>query len=224
MTPWYARLMASTRGRLLSLLRRQPHTVEELAQGLGLTDNAVRAHLATLERDGLVEQRGVRRDGGAGKPAYAYELAPAAEELFPHPYAAVLDETLVGLAERMPPAEVEALLRESGRRLARGYPAGTGDTRHRLDAAVAALNDLGALAEVDESGAAPEIRSYSCAMAALVPTHAEVCALAEAFASDVAGVPLREACERGATSRCCFRLAEPETASARGVSDEHGDA
>src|SRR5574340_12073 len=64
---WYARFMTSTRGRLLSLLRRQAHTVEELAQRLGLSDNAVRAHLATLERDGLVEQRGVRRDGGVGK-------------------------------------------------------------------------------------------------------------------------------------------------------------
>lgn len=208
MITWYARFMTSTRGRLLSLLRRQAHTVEELAQRLGLSDNAVRAHLATLERDGLVEQRGVRRDGGVGKPAYAYALAPAAEQLFPRPYAAVLDETLTALAERMPSAEIEALLRESGRRLARGYPAGAGETRARLDAAVAALNDLGGLAEVDESGAEPEICSYSCALAALVPGHAEVCVLAEAFASDVAGVALRENCERGATLRCRFRLAE----------------
>ncbi|HEX8731013.1 MAG TPA: helix-turn-helix domain-containing protein [Ktedonobacterales bacterium] len=214
MTPWYARFMASTRGRLLSLLRRRAHTVEELAQGLGLTDNAVRAHLATLERDGLVEQCGVRRAGGVGKPAYAYALAPAAEQLFPRPYAAVLDETLAALAERMPPAEVEALLRESGRRLAQDYPAGAGDTRERLGAAVAALNNLGGLAEVDESGGAPEIHSYSCALAALVPGHAEVCALAEAFTSEVAGVALREECERGATPHCRFRLAESATTSA----------
>ena len=46
---------------MVQLLRRASRTVEELAQALGLTDNAVRAHLATLERDGLVRQGGLRR-------------------------------------------------------------------------------------------------------------------------------------------------------------------
>jgi predicted ArsR family transcriptional regulator len=44
----------STRGRVVTLLRRSGRTVEELARELGLTDNGVRAHLATLERDGVV--------------------------------------------------------------------------------------------------------------------------------------------------------------------------
>lgn len=216
MTPLYLRFMASTRGRIISLLRRDAHTVEELAQDLDLTDNAVRAHLATLERDGLVEQRGVRRGGGSGKPAYAYDLAPAAEQLFPKPYAAVLAETLAALEERLSPAEVEALLRTSGRRLARDYPFPDGDLRARLGAAVAALNQLGALAEVDESGDCPEVRGYSCVLAALVPTHPEVCQLAESFVSEVAGVAMRERCERGANPRCRFQPAPTDTASAVG--------
>src|SRR6266496_4119842 len=75
------RFFASTRGRIVTLLRRNSRTVEELAQELTLTDNAVRAHLATLERDGIVQQRGVRR--GSGKPSYIYDLTPEAEYLFP---------------------------------------------------------------------------------------------------------------------------------------------
>ncbi|HET8631769.1 MAG TPA: ArsR family transcriptional regulator, partial [Thermomicrobiales bacterium] len=81
---WERRFFGSTRGRVLALLRRASRTVDELARALGLTDNAVRAHLATLERDGLVRQEGLRR--GAGKPAYAYDLTPAAERLFPSAY------------------------------------------------------------------------------------------------------------------------------------------
>jgi predicted ArsR family transcriptional regulator len=65
MTPWRRRFFATTRGRLVALLRRREHTVVEL----GVTDNAIRAQLTGLERDGLVEQRGVRR--GAGKPSFA---------------------------------------------------------------------------------------------------------------------------------------------------------
>lgn len=50
------RFFASTRGQVVTLLRRGSRTVDELAGTLGLTDNAVRAHLAGLERDGLVTQ------------------------------------------------------------------------------------------------------------------------------------------------------------------------
>src|SRR5207249_6425780 len=60
-TRWDERFFASTRGRIVQLLRRATSTVDELAEALGLTDNAVRAHLAILERDGLVQQKGVRR-------------------------------------------------------------------------------------------------------------------------------------------------------------------
>jgi len=61
------------RGQIVTLLGRSGRTVEELARVLGFTDNGVRAHLAVLERDGLVRQRGsVRRGSGRGKPAYVY--------------------------------------------------------------------------------------------------------------------------------------------------------
>src|SRR3954447_11095439 len=78
------RFLESTRGRVVSLLRGEPRTVEELASLLELTDNAVRAHLTTLERDGIVRQSGVRR--GLRKPHFTYALTPEAERLFPKAY------------------------------------------------------------------------------------------------------------------------------------------
>ena len=78
------RFFESTRGRIVSLLRSQTRTVNELAAELEMTDNAVRAHLATLERDGLIRQSGVQR--GHRKPHFAYELTPEAEHLFPKSY------------------------------------------------------------------------------------------------------------------------------------------
>src|ERR1051325_6738085 len=78
------RFLESTRGQVITLLRGEPRTVEELAGLLELTDNAVRAHLTTLERDGLVRQSGVRR--GPRKPHFTYTLTPEAERLFPQAY------------------------------------------------------------------------------------------------------------------------------------------
>ena len=42
-TRWNERFLASTRGRIVGLLRRGSRTVNELADEVGLTDNAVRA-------------------------------------------------------------------------------------------------------------------------------------------------------------------------------------
>jgi predicted ArsR family transcriptional regulator len=201
---WNERFLSSTRGKLITLLRREAQTVEELASALRVTDNAVRAHLATLERDGLVRQVGVRRSGGSGKPAFSYGLAPEAERHFPRPYADVLDEVLGELQERLAPNQVEALLRASGSHLASRYPASDGPGATRLEKAVAALNQLGGLAELALRDEQPIIQGYSCPFAALVPNHPNICRLAETFVSDVAGLPLRESCERGPTPRCRF--------------------
>jgi predicted ArsR family transcriptional regulator len=202
--PWNERFLSSTRGQLIALLRRDIQTVEDLATALQLTDNAVRAHLATLERDGLVRQAGVRRSGGSGKPAYIYELTPEAERLFPRRYADVLDEVLGALEGRLAPNLVETLLRASGSHLASRYPAADGPVAARLENAAAALNQLGGLAAVEQRDDQLLIQGYSCPLAALAPNHPEVCRLAETFASDVAGLPLRESCERGPIPRCRF--------------------
>ena len=109
--------METTRGQVLGLLRRGSRTVDELAAGLGLTDNAIRAHLATLERDGLVRQEGQRRGPKAGKPALVYEPTPEAELRLSRAYAPVLAALLEELVDRLPDQETESLLAAVGRRL-----------------------------------------------------------------------------------------------------------
>jgi predicted ArsR family transcriptional regulator len=206
------RFFASTRGQVAMLLRHGDRTVEELAQALGLTDNAVRAHLATLERDGLVRQAGLRR--GTSKPAYAYGLTPAAERLFPKAYGTLLRLLLDVLAERLPPSAVDDALRDVGHRVAAAQAVPIGELRDRVDQALAVLADLGGLAEAEEREDGFIIRGASCPLAAAIPGHPEVCLLAETLLSDVIGVPVAECCERGEQPRCCFAVPAPTAAGA----------
>ena len=111
-----------TRSRVIDLLRREQRTVDELARALDVTDNAVRMHLDALERDGLVRQAGVRRSGQAGKPATVYEITVDAESGFSRVYAPVLGVLVETLSERLSERELEAVLRETGRRLAELQP------------------------------------------------------------------------------------------------------
>jgi predicted ArsR family transcriptional regulator len=196
------RFFASTRGKIVTLLRRASRTVEELAEALNLTDNAVRAHLAVLERDGLVQQHGMRRS--SSKPAYVYYLTPAAEELFPKAYGQVLDQLLQVLHEHLTPEEVEVVMRTTGRRLAKHQHIPPGELRVRLEAAVAVLNELGGLAELEQQNETYTIRGYSCPLTTVVPGHPEVCCLASSLLAELIGVPVQEQCERGKTVSCRF--------------------
>jgi predicted ArsR family transcriptional regulator len=202
---WSQKFYATTRGRIVSLLRRASLTVDQLASALGLTDNAVRAHLATLERDGLVEQRVAKR-GGVGKPAFTYQITPEAEPLFSRAYAPVLARLLDVLSEQMPHGELDALMRSVGKRLAAERGTLSGTPRERVEAAVAFLNELGGVAEVEERDGTLAVRGFSCPLGAAVHGHPQVCRAVETLLAEAAGLPVRERCDRGERARCCFEI------------------
>lgn len=204
------RFFDSTRGRVVGLLRGKSGTVTELAETLGLTDNAVRAHLLSLERDGLVRQSGVQR--GARKPHFAYELTEEAERLFPKAYDALLNQLLTTLKGRLPPSAIEDVLREVGRSLAGGLAAGgaTADLEERVQNAVEVLKALGGTPGVEREGDKVVISSGGCPLAAAVVEHPEVCELAEALVAEIVGRPVRESCNRGESPKCRFEIRESE--------------
>ena len=75
----------STRKVILTMLKTKgPLTVSDMAKQLGITEMAVRRHLNTLERDGLIESKLVRQ--AMGRPTNLYSLTEEADELFPKKY------------------------------------------------------------------------------------------------------------------------------------------
>jgi predicted ArsR family transcriptional regulator len=202
------RFFETTRGRILTLLRQGPGSVDELARAMGLTDNAIRAHLTTLERDGLVRQSGVRRAAGAGKPATIYEVHPEAEPLFSRAYAPVLEALVEELAAELPADQREALMRGVGRRL--GAELGRrskGSLPQRVDAAAAVLDSWGAAVQVEPAEGALVIRGTGgCPLSGSTAHRAELCRAMEALLGQLVGVPVRECCERGERPRCRFEV------------------
>jgi predicted ArsR family transcriptional regulator len=202
---WRQRMISSPRGRVLSLLRFGPRTVNELADTLTLSDNAVRVHLAGLERDGLVQQKGVRR--AIGKPAYVYELSAEAESLFPKAYATVLSEALGYILETSGPEALETFARAVGKRAGARAGRKGATLRDRVAAAVALLEELGGLARMEDDEDTILIRGFSCPLAAVVRGNPAACALAEELVSTVIGAPVVECCDRTGAPRCAFRVA-----------------
>lgn len=202
MTPWLERLAGETRAKLLTLLRRSRQTITALADALHLTDNAVRTHIAALERDGIVEPVGTLRDTG-GKPARLYALTPDGEELFPKAYAQVLaglvDE--IGRVDGAPHAA--ALLRAVGKRVASALPV-PADREGRVHAAAAALRSLGGDVEVERTRGGYRLQGYACPLSSVTAQHAQVCELGRALVEEITGEAVTECCEREGRPRCAF--------------------
>jgi DeoR family suf operon transcriptional repressor len=202
------RILETTRGKVLALLRREPMTADELASALGLTDNAVRAHLTTLERDRLVQVAGERREGRVGKPATVYQVAPDVEELFSKAYLPLLTSLLDVLGDRLEPRQLRPFLRAVGQRLAQNVEQPPGDLENRVTAASKLLNHLGGLSSVEEveEGSRYSIQSRGCPVGAAVRTRPEVCEAIMALVSELTGARVRSCCQRGERPSCCFEV------------------
>lgn len=211
MTPWLLRLVGDTRAEMLRLLRRSRQTITSLADALRLTDNAVRTHVAALERDGIVEHVGTQRDTG-GKPARVYDLTGAGEELFPKAYALVLAELVEEIARTGGRERAMELLRGVGRRVAAGVPA-AGGAEARVHAAAAALRELGGDVEVRRARDGWQLQGYGCPLSAVTGKQPEVCALAQALVEEITGRQVTECCDRAGRPRCGFRVEGPAARS-----------
>ncbi|HET9725880.1 MAG TPA: ArsR family transcriptional regulator [Gemmatimonadales bacterium] len=209
MAPWRKRFFESTRGKLVALLRRRELTVDEMATALGVTDNAVRAQLAALERDQLVEPRGVRR--GGGKPSTAYGPTEQFELSLSRAYAALLRHLVHELGDRLSGPELDRLLAAVGRRWAAELPhAPSGPPRERLAHAATLLEQLGAEVEVEQADGALAIRGFGCPLSAAVHEQPHTCVAVEAMLSAVVGAKLKERCDRtGRAPSCRFVLGGP---------------
>lgn len=205
-TGWRTRLMASTRGKILDLLRPKDQTVNELAASLKLTDNAVRAHLLSLERDGLIHQSGTQP--GFRKPHVTYALTPEAEQIFPKSYGVLLDLILIVISRQLTPKELRAAMREVGKKIADNHlDEIKGKSRkQRIDTALRILKDLGGAATFEESEGKHLIRGNGCPLAAATGRHPEACLIAESLLSQIIGAPVKEHCIHGAAPSCRFEI------------------
>jgi predicted ArsR family transcriptional regulator len=195
-----------TRGQLLALLREGAWTVDDLAARLGLTDNAIRFHLASLETEGSVARAGVQRRTGAGKPATLYSITAAADQAFSRAYAPVLAACIEELRTMISGTQLTAFLARVGERLAGAVTARGDSLRKRVTGASDLLNALGGVTTVERSGGTYRIVGRACPLAAAVEADHCVCTVVTALVSNVVDAEVLECCDRSGRPKCCFEI------------------
>ena len=204
-------LLDTSRGRIVSLLRGGGLTADDLAAKLQLTRSAVRAQIAAMERDGVVQRAGKRP--GTTRPSHVFELTSEVEQLLSKAYIPVLARLVDVFGEALPGDQLETLLRRTGQELGRELRRGRRDPGRLKDRARAAselMNDqLGALTRVESNGGIV-IRGAGCPLAALTGKHRGLCLVMESLVSEIVGAPTRECCSRHGRPRCCFEVTAPK--------------
>ena len=170
-------VLGNRQQELLKLLLKNKTgmTVDELAERLEITRNAVRQHVAALKNHGLVTQGGTRPSGG--RPEQLYMLTDAGKESFPRNYswlAQLLIESLKeqdgaeGLRERL------STLGSAVARQLRGQHPGLQSRQQKVEKLSQLMEQLGYEARNAAAGA-PSIEAYNCIFHTLAVKNPEIC-------------------------------------------------
>ncbi len=198
---------AGTRDRIVRYLIKHQSTIESLATSLGVTQNAVRAQIALLQREGIVEIQGEVK--GTRRPAAVYGIRPGADIHFSRAYPVILSHLTHVLAQKLSQTEFKTVMREVGQRLASSVPRPSGDPRERITGALKFFKMLGSVAEMTEERGKIIISSYGCPISEVVTADARSCIAMVALLQDLTGLPVAERCDHSEHPSCRFEIQIP---------------
>jgi predicted ArsR family transcriptional regulator len=185
-------LLGLRQQQLLTLLlqNKEGLSVEDLSKGLGITDNAVRQHLAALERDGMVAKGETQSTGG--RPEHLYGLTTAGQELFPRHYSWFAELLINSLREEQGTDALRERLEGMGKAVGRQVAArlaGVKDRRERIRALADIMRELGYQSgSIDPAKEKwPAIEATNCVFHNLAKCYPEVCHFDLAMMSEVVG-------------------------------------
>jgi predicted ArsR family transcriptional regulator len=155
-------------------------TADELARQLGISQVAVRQHLASLEAENSITVRIERH--GPGRPLHRYMLTPHGDEIFPRHYDALTNDLLEELRAWQGEESVLQLFGRQRERIEQTLlPRMKGKS---LEARVSELtriqteNDYMAEMSADDSGTF-RLVEYNCPYRAIAHNHPNTCCAAE---------------------------------------------
>ncbi|MBN2983139.1 MULTISPECIES: helix-turn-helix transcriptional regulator [Cohnella] len=200
----------STRYRLVQLLKtRGELSIGELSKELTITEVAVRRHIHTLERDGLIRSTLVRQ--AMGRPSSRYALTERADDLFPKNYPHLTIELLSELEEAAGAEMVDRLFLGRRDKLAARYAKRM--EGRSLEEKVAELSSIqnagGYMTEWEPSEEAGSFRlyEYNCPIAQVAGRYRQACQCEKSLFRQLLGAEVeRTECLADGGIRCAYAI------------------
>ncbi len=203
-----ARGRSSTTEHVLELLLREgPLTVKDIQQALGLSSSAVRLHLDTLYREGLVTTENRRQ--GVGRPVKVYKLTPKARMAIGEETDDLAVNILREVVELEGTEKARQILNRVSSRLARKYKYQLRSTHlwHRVQELQELLRKRGVVADVQQGEDRIYIYEYTCPYHDVAREHRLICEMEESFLREVLEAPVSlHDCMVDGAHKCVFEI------------------
>ncbi|MGE5621823.1 MAG: helix-turn-helix transcriptional regulator [Bacillota bacterium] len=204
-------ILGARQKELLRLLLKNKSgmTADELSEGLHITRNAARQHLASLETDRLVEKGATRPSGG--RPEQLYRLTDKGRELFPRHYSWFAELLIESIKATAGEDGLRERLREMGEQVAnqlRNQNPELATPEEKVQKLSAIMEQLGYNASHDiHAGADPVIEADNCIFHHLATRNPDVCQFDLALMSAFTGREVdHQECMAKNGNVCRFRL------------------
>lgn len=206
--------MKDTQEHILHMLLRHKAgvTIEALAEEMQISRNAVRQHLMTLERDGMVT-RGEQRPT-SGRPHQLYVLTAKGSEHFPRQYSWFSELLLAALKNKVGDIGVSQELQSMGQVVGAGLAEKLAQNTlpQKIGIIAEEMTKLGYDAEVVSSSETdvPVIEAYNCVFHKLADQIPEVCQFDLALLSTASGCQAKQhSCMLRGGANCSFHFEVP---------------
>lgn len=198
-----------TRQKIITLLNKGGHkTVTDLSRELEITPMAVRQHLLSLERKGIVIYE--TKKYGIGRPVFVYKLTEKAKNSFPKLYERFTLEVLRIIEETEGREKLEKIFKvrkknmltklENAFENIKGLP----EKIHTLSRV---LDSEGSMTEVTEYQDEYQLKKYNCVLSGVTSKYPELCKQELDLYRSVFGKKvMRKQCQRSGEPSCLYKI------------------
>ena len=204
----YMHTLSSLSHRQQAILRHILHsdgglTLDQLANLLEISRNAVTQHIAALEKLGCIETSMLPSAGG--RPSRAYRLAEKGMAMFPKQYALISTALLNSVSEYLNDDELEKLFISIGHSLAASFKDRVKQSKNKIAEVIEIMEELGYEAMSSSTNMDTEIIAKNCVFHDLAVENSTVCELDRTLISELLGsrVEQQECMVKGGNS-CRF--------------------
>lgn len=183
-------------------------SIDELAEKLDISRNAVKQHLVVLEKQRWVYEASLTSTGG--RPARIYALTQEGINRFPKQYAWFCNLLLDELAADLHPDALAQMMWNMGVKLAKSLLPQFADLAvdQKRQALVELMQSLGYQAELREDDGQVVIRAINCVYHDLAQQHPALCQFDNALMSTLLSAPIEQTrCMAKNDCDCRFKLA-----------------
>lgn len=191
----------------LMLHNEQGLTLDQLANKLGISRNAVNQHISVLEKVGCIESKTLPSEGG--RPSRAFKLNEAGMALFPKQYALFSKMLLKAVTLDLPENKLNSILTLIGRELAEPYKERIAKSDNKIAEVNLIMEELGyETSKTADKSQSSEIVAKNCVFHDLAIENNMVCELDRTLISTLLDVEIEQTecmAKGGESCRFCIK-------------------